>query len=97
MTTLLQVVHRLVSAVVLVAVAGCAAAPGETSVERAARLGADCAAAGFQKDSEAFRLCLLLQGQDERLAALERRLAFIEQDVRFDGFGGYRGRYPHWP
>ena len=97
MTTLLQVVQRLVSAVVLVAVAGCAAAPGETPVERAARLGADCAAAGFQKDSEAFRLCLLLQGQDERLAALERRLAFIEQDVRFGGVGGYRGRYPYWP
>lgn len=73
----------------------CAAAPVETPVERTARLGADCAAAGFQRESEAYRLCLLLQGQDERLAALERRLAFIEQDVRLGSVGGYRGRY--WP
>ena len=97
MTTVLRVVRCLVPAAALVAVVGCAAAPVETPVERTARLGADCAAAGFQKDSEAFRLCLLLQGQDERLAALERRLAFIEQDVRLGGFGGYHGGYPYWP
>lgn len=78
----------LLSALLLMG--ACAAA--ETPVERQARLQADCAAAGFEKDTEAFRLCLLIQHQNERLARVERRLGFIEQDVRFPPFG-----YRHWP
>ena len=79
-------------ALLLLTLAGCATAPPETPAERVARQGADCTAAGFQRDTESYRLCLLLQEQSERMAALERRLAFIEQDVRFGGFGG--GRFP---
>jgi hypothetical protein len=74
--------------------AGCAAAARETPVERQARLQADCTAAGFTRDTEAFRLCLLLQETDERLAAVERRLGFIEQDTRFAGFPYYHR--PFW-
>ena len=77
----------------LLLLGGCAAAARETPAERVARLQDDCAAAGFQKDSEAFRLCLLIQAQNERLAALERRVAFIQQDVSFPPLGYYRW----WP
>ncbi len=80
-------------ALLLLPLAGCATAPPETPAERVARQGADCAAAGFQRDTEAYRLCLLLQEQSERLGALERRLAFIEQDVRFPPFVGRYGPY----
>jgi hypothetical protein len=76
----------------LLLLGACAAVARETPAEQQARLQADCAAAGFQRDTEAFRLCLLLQRTDERLAAVERRLAFIEQDTRFAGFP-YR---PYW-
>lgn len=81
----------------LLAVAACATGPTETPVERQARLNADCVAAGFQRDTEAYRLCLLLQEQGERLGALERRLGFIEQDVRFPRFGGFYGYGPYFP
>ena len=77
----------------LLGLAACAGTPPETPAERVARQGADCAAAGFQRDTEAYRLCLLLQEQNERLGALERRLAFIEQDVRFPPFVGRYGPY----
>lgn len=77
--------------------AACATAPPETPAERVARQGADCTAAGFQRDTEAYRLCLLLQEQNERMGALERRLAFIEQDVRFPRFGGFYGYGPYFP
>ena len=83
-------------ALLLLTLAGCATAPPETPAERVARQGADCTAAGFQRDTEAYRLCLLLQEQNERLAALERRLAFIEQDVRFPRLGGYYGPGPYF-
>lgn len=75
----------------LLLVAACAGVR-ETPEERVARLNADCTAAGFQRDSEAFRLCLLIQQTNERLEVVERRLRFIEQDTRFYG-------YPHrwWP
>lgn len=43
---------------------------------------AACEAAGFDEGSEAHGLCLLLQSTNRRLEALERRIAFIELDVR---------------
>ncbi len=50
---------------------------------------AACDAAGFAPGSDAHGLCLLLQSTNRRLEAVERRLNFIELDVR--NFG--RSRY----
>lgn len=74
--------------------AGCAGPPPETPEEALARRTLSCKEAGFVEGSENFRLCLLLQQTDERLASVERRLGFIEQDVRF-GPPFYPGR-PFW-
>jgi hypothetical protein len=80
-----------------VALAGCATAPPETPAERVARQGPTAPPPASSATPEAYRLCLLLQEQNERLAALERRLAFIEQDVRFPRFGGFYGYGPYFP
>jgi hypothetical protein len=47
---------------------------------------AACDTAGFEAGSDAHGLCLLLQSTNRRLEAVERRLNFIELDVR-SGFG----------
>lgn len=79
--------------VLVLLTAGCAAGVRETPEERTARLQDTCQGAGFVPGSESFRLCLLIQGTNERLAAVERRLVFIEQDTRFSGFGFHNPRY----
>lgn len=43
---------------------------------------AACSAAGFEAGSDAEGLCLLLQQTNRRLDGLERRLSFLELDVR---------------
>lgn len=48
---------------------------------------AACDAAGFEAGSDAHGLCILLQSTNRRLEAVERRLNFIELDVRSSGFG----------
>jgi hypothetical protein len=63
--------------------AGCATVPPETPAEATARRGISCTEAGFAADTPDFRLCLLLQQTNERLAAVERRLGWIEQDASF--------------
>ena len=55
---------------------GCAQPP--TPEELAARRAASCREAGLAPDTEAGRLCLLLEAQNERLEALERRLQLLE-------------------
>lgn len=75
--------------------AGCAVPPAETPVEAQARRGQSCEEAGFTAGSEDYRLCILLQQTNERLAAVERRLGWIEQDVRF-GPPYYPGRFGWW-
>ncbi len=60
--------------------AGCQTGPTAEEV-RAADLAA-CDEAGFAPGSDAHGLCLLLQGTNRRLAEVERRLNFIELDVR---------------
>jgi hypothetical protein len=47
-----------------------------------------CDEAGFEPGSDAFGLCLQLQQTNRRIEALERRLTFIELDVR-TGVGLY--------
>ena len=55
---------------------------------------AACDAAGFEAGSDAHGLCLLLQSTNRRLESLERRLDFIELDVRssFSRLGFCRDR-----
>jgi hypothetical protein len=62
------------------ALAGCATGPTVEEV-RAMDLAA-CDEAGFEPGSDAHGLCLLLQSTNRRLEAVERRLNFIELDVR---------------
>jgi hypothetical protein len=75
-------VSRLVAALAgVLLLAGCASVRPETPEERQARYQAACNEAGLSKDSESYRLCLLIQQQNDRLAAVERRLGFIEGQV----------------
>lgn len=63
--------------------AACAVPPAETPEERLVRRTVSCQEAGFTQGSPDFRLCLLVQETHDRLAVMERRLSWIEQDVRF--------------
>ena len=70
----------------VLAVAAClalaACATGPTAEEVRAMDLVACDAAGFEPGSDAHGLCLLLQSTNRRLEAVERRLNFIELDVR---------------
>jgi hypothetical protein len=68
---------------IAMALAGCARVPPETPEQAQARRSASCQQAGIPESSPEFRLCVLLQQTNERLDAVERRLSWIEQDVRF--------------
>jgi hypothetical protein len=72
---------RLVAVAGLLLLAGCAAGVPETPQERQARFQAACNEAGFKADTEANKLCLLIQQQNDRLDAVERRLGFIQSDL----------------
>jgi hypothetical protein len=75
-------VTRRAGAVLLAAIGLAACQSGPTAEEvRAVDLAA-CDAAGFEPEGDAQRLCLLLQATNRRLEALERRMSFIELDVR---------------
>ena len=83
--------HRLSAAFMALALlGGCAVPTPETPEEAQMRRGLSCTEAGFAPGSENHRLCILLQQTNERLAAVERRLSFIEQDVRFPPLGPSR-------
>ena len=72
-------------AAVAILVSGCQTGP--TVEELRAVDVAACDTAGFEPGSDAHGLCLLLQDTNRRLATLERRLDFIELDVRSGLFG----------
>jgi hypothetical protein len=78
----------LAAALLTLLLAGCATAPRETPAERVARQGADCTGRRLPARHRGLPPLPALQEQNERLARLERRLAFIEQDVRFPPFVG---------
>ena len=81
----------LAGAAVLLGLAACQTGPTPEELQ-AADLAA-CDAAGFEPGSDAHGLCLLLQNTNRRLASLERRLNFLELDVRsFGRFGHCRDR-----
>ena len=65
----------------LLLLAGCASFRPETPEEQQARFQAACNQAGLKPDTESYRLCLLIQQQNDRLAVLERRLSYIETQV----------------
>lgn len=64
---------------------GCTLPAQETPAETAARRQVACEAAGFTPDSPDLRLCLLLQQTNERLATVEQRLTWIEQQMSLGG------------
>ena len=51
----------LIAAGILLLISGCAAVQKESPEAYAARLQASCTEAGFQRDTENYRLCLLIQ------------------------------------
>jgi hypothetical protein len=63
------------------ALAGCTSVPPETPAEAQARRELSCKEAGFAEDGPDFKLCLILQQTNDRLAAVERRLTWLEQDA----------------
>jgi hypothetical protein len=67
----------------------------ETPEQVAERRQESCTQAGFAEGSEGYRLCLLIQETNERLALLERRLAYMESDVYLRG--GIYAPYRYWP
>ena len=76
---------RLLLTLLSLLLAGCTAPPAETPAEELARRQVSCTEAGFTADTADFRLCLLLQQTNERLAAVEQRLRWIEQDTSLRG------------
>ena len=61
--------------------AGCTSAAGESPAEVAARRELGCTEAGFAAATPEFRLCLMLQQTNERLAAVERQLQWLNQQT----------------
>lgn len=75
----------------LALLAGCAQLPAETPEETAQRHVLACREAGLAADTDAGRLCLLMERQNDRLAQLERRLRLIEsQTLTPPVYGPYR-------
>jgi hypothetical protein len=74
----------------LAGLAGCAVPLVETQEQAAGRHVASCAAAGFATGTEGWRICLLLQAQNDRLADLEGRLRRLETTA-------YPAPFPPWP
>ena len=63
--------------------AGCATRPPETPAEQLARRELSCKESGFTEATPDFRLCLLLQQTNERLAAVEQRLRWLDQELNW--------------
>lgn len=67
-------------AVAALVLGGCQTGPTMAELQAADR--AACDAAGFEPGSDAHGLCLLLQDTNRRLDSVERRLGFLELDLR---------------
>jgi hypothetical protein len=79
----------LITAGILLLISGCAAVQKESPEAYAARLQASCTEAGFQRDTENYRLCLLIQDTNERLDAVEQQLRYVDMHTSFRP-------YPYW-
>jgi hypothetical protein len=69
---------RAALAIALCLLGACAAVAPETPEQMAQRHSAECRQAGLDPASDIGRLCLLLEQQNDQLAALEQRLRLIE-------------------
>lgn len=74
-------VTRLLLPLLTLAVAACV--PQE-EIERqlVEQQHARCATAGFQPASESYKLCLLIEAQNQRIEALQRQVLFLQTDIR---------------
>jgi hypothetical protein len=79
----------LTAAGILLLINGCATVQKESPEAYAARLQASCTEAGFQRDTESYRLCLLLQDTNERLDAVEQQVRYVDTRTSFRP-------YHHW-
>ena len=79
----------LIAAGILLLISGCATVQKESPEAYVARLQANCTEAGFQRDTENYRLCLLIQGTNERLDAVEQQLRYVDMNTSFRP-------YHHW-
>lgn len=80
----------------LVLAAGSAGCQTAAELEKAAAEArrASCLEAGFTEASDAYRLCLLLEETQERIARLERRIDLLDMELsRLWTFGALR----RWP
>jgi hypothetical protein len=84
----------LVLSALLLGLVGCAQ-PVETPEQVVARRQADCRQAGFAVDGDAYKLCILLQESNDRLAIVEGRLNMLQNQVLRPLPYPYRG-YPYW-
>ena len=79
----------LIAAGILLLISGCAAVQKESPEAYAAHLQANCTEAGFQRDTENYRLCLLIQDTNVRLDGVERQLRYVDTNTRLRP-------YPYW-
>jgi hypothetical protein len=75
--------RHLIAAGILLLISGCATVQKESPEVYAARLQANCTEAGFQRDTESYRLCLLIQNTNERLDAVEQQLRYVDMRTSF--------------
>ncbi|MCB2056266.1 MAG: hypothetical protein KDE35_18760 [Geminicoccaceae bacterium] len=64
-------------------------------VDLAAMDALECTEAGFEPDTDTYRLCLMLQAYDRRLRSIETRLGFIELDSDRFGLLPRHRRFPY--
>jgi hypothetical protein len=72
--------HVLLLGALPILAGGCTLPTPESPAEALTRRQASCTEEGFESGTSDFRLCVLLQQTNERLAAVERRLGALEQD-----------------
>jgi invasion protein IalB len=72
---------RRLALILPLAATACAQMPAETPEEATQRWAVTCLEAGFARDSDAYKVCLLLEQQNDRMAYIERRLQIIESQT----------------
>jgi peptidoglycan hydrolase CwlO-like protein len=70
--------------VVLSLALACASCMSQEEIQQqlAAEQHQRCTAAGFPPTSDSYRLCLLIEGQNQRIDALQRQVQIVQTDIR---------------